>query len=282
MPLITLLSDWGQDDPYLAEVKLRICSLMPDCRILDISHGLERDDLVGAAFMMHSLYPAMPEGAIHILGMQDIAGSNLPHLAVRFGSQVFLAADNGFFEYFGWISGRKPDEIYEIDVCQEPDFEGLDVYTFPSRDLFPKVAAMLARGEGLERLGHQVSLSLKAMPSPKKSVRVLKDGYGKPIGCWMTGEILYIDRFGNACTNIRKSDYEEWIREYPFNCIYIGGKKLKKPPVKAYQDVSEGSLLGLFLKNGFLEISICGGHAANLLGLRRGSAVSVAFGQEAD
>ncbi len=278
MPLITLLSDWGLDDPYLAEVKLRLYALMPDCRILDISHGLAKDDLIAAAFMMNNLYPVVPEGSIHLLGVQDIAGANCPHVVVRIGSQYFIALDNGFFEYFHWISGRQAEEVYEIDIWQDPDFDGNDVYTFPSRDLFPKVAAMLAEGRPLDQIGHSVSLSMKVLPMPMMKIREAKDSNGNRIGCRIYGQILYVDHFGNVCTNIRKSDYDCWIKQFPFTGITIGSKRLKKPPVKAYRDVGEGALLSLFLKNGFLEVSICGGNAAQLLGLRKESTVTVDFG----
>ncbi len=279
MPLITLLSDWGQDDYYLAEVKLRLHALLPDCHVLDISHGLHRDDLLSAAFVMYNLYSSMPENTVHILGIQDIASVGRPHLLVRAGGQYFIGADNGFFEYFQWISGRKVDEVREIEVWQDSDFTGIDVYTFPSRDLFPKVAAMIVQGCDLDQIGHPVQLELKALQNPMSNRVMEKDKGGSQIGCRINGNVLYIDHFGNACTNIRKSEYEECLRQYPFSYMVVNGKKVYKAPVRAYQDLTEGSLLGIFLKNGFLEISIHGDHAANLLGLSRGSRVNILFGQ---
>ena len=276
MPLISLLSDWGQEDHYLAEVKLRLYTCVPDCRILDISHGLKRNDLLSADFMISDLLPSMPEGSVHIIGIQDISSEDYVHVAARAGSQFIIGTDSGFFEYFQWISGRKVDEVRLIGSGMDA---GGDSCTFPSRDFFPEVAARLIRTGSLDGVGVPGSLSPKVMASPMAVKVTEKDREGNAIGCRLNGKVLYVDHFGNACTNIRKSQYQECLSQYPFTCMTVNGKRLSKPPVRSYQDVAEGSLLGLFLKNGFLEVSINGDRMADLLGFGPSSQVNILFGQ---
>ena len=254
MPLISLLSDWGQEDHYLAEVKLRLYTCVPDCRILDISHGLKRNDLLSAAFMISDLLPSMPEGSVHIIGIQDISSEDYVHVAARAGSQFIIGTDSGFFEYFQWISGRKVDEVRLIGSGMDA---GGDSCTFPSRDFFPEVAARLIRTGSLDGVGVPGSLSPKVMASPMAVKVTEKDREGNTIG----------------------SQYQECLSQYPFTCMTVNGKRLSKPPVRSYQDVAEGSLLGLFLKNGFLEVSINGDRMADLLGFGPSSQVNILFGQ---
>ena len=261
---VSLLSDWGTADYYVSVVKAKLYAYIPDVRIVDISHRVFRDDIYSAAFMMLNAYPYFPDDTSHIIGVNGIASVKTPHLVVRFENQWFIGADNGFFSALQVFTGKSLQEVYEIDLWQETD-----IYTFPGRDLFPKAAALLAAHRPMVEIGRPFTLNLKKLNYIGAQKTPEKDRFGRQIGIRLLGRVLYIDSFGNICTNITRSLYESCLKEYPVKDLYIGGQRIPFKLSKAYMDVEEGDFAFIFLENGFLEISINRGFASDYLGVDR-------------
>ena len=256
MPVITLTSDWGTKDHYLASVKGAILKQIPEGRIIDISHHIPPHDLTQAAFVLKNCYRDFPEGSIHIIGVSSEESDQHPHTAVFTQGQYFIGSDNGIFSL---IFDEMPEKIVEIGLMQDSEF-----FTFSSRDRFVKAAAMLAGGEDIEKLGHvRDTLVEKILFAPVIEPNVIK------------GMVIYIDNYRNAITNISWEKFKEIGKTRKFT-ISFRGEEIHNL-CDSYSDVPVGEILALFGCNGHLEIAMNHAKASNLLGLHHSDPVRVEF-----
>ena len=245
MPIITLLSDWGLTDHYVASVKGAILSRIPDAVIVDISHNIRLFDIKHASFVMRNAWHTFPVGTIHIIGVDSIESDKHPHVIVKSEGHYFIGADTGLISL---ILNDKPEQIISISVNQDSGY-----YTFPARDRFVKVATLLATGTPMGELGETLaSLNPKTLLQPDFDGKVI---YGK---------VMHIDHYENVFVNITDRFVKECMGKNPYSITY---KKEKIPLVKAYGDVREGYTCALFASNGFLQIAVNRGRAASLLGV---------------
>ena len=183
MPVITLTSDWGTKDHYLASVKGTILKQVPEARIIDISHQIPPHNLTEAAFVLKNCYRDFPPGTIHIIGVSTEESEKNPHTAVFADGQYFIGADNGIFSL---LFEKGADKVVEITLMQDSEF-----FTFSSRDRFVKAAALLAAGEDISKLGtEREALNQKILFAPVVDANVIK------------GMVIYIDNYENVITNI--------------------------------------------------------------------------------
>ncbi|HSN50048.1 MAG TPA: SAM-dependent chlorinase/fluorinase [Bacteroidales bacterium] len=249
MPIITLTSDWGIKDHYVAAVKGSIYKLLPDACIVDISHDIPAFDLNQAAFIIRNFYHDFPEGSIHILGINTEASIETPHTIVFQDGHYFIGADNGIFSL---IFDKTPEKIIEIDVIQDTDY-----FTFPTRDVFVKVACHIASGKPLEEMGR-----------PKTSV-VRKMSFQPVIdGNLIKGKVIYVDNYENVFTNITDSFLKCHLKGKKFAITFRSAGYRITSLSKSYKDVVEGEMLALISAYGHLEIAINQGKASSLLGLK--------------
>jgi S-adenosyl-L-methionine hydrolase (adenosine-forming) len=254
MAIITLTSDWGLRDPYIGSVKGAILRQHPEAIIVDISHSIEPFNLNQAAFIIRNTYRSFPQGTIHILGLNEEASIETPHTLVIHEGQFFIGADNGIFSL---IFDEKPEQILEIDVMQDSDY-----YTFPSRDVFAKVACHIAQGKPYGELGHP-----KKSVMEKISFRPVTDSQS------IRGNVIYIDHYQNAYTNITEKHFREVVKNRKFAISFITYRI--EQIRKSYLDVPPGEILALFTTGGYLQIAMREGNASGLLGLKLGSPVMV-------
>jgi S-adenosylmethionine hydrolase len=245
MPIITLLSDWGLTDHYVASVKGAILSRVPEAVIVDISHNIRLFDIKHASFVMRNAWHNFPEGTIHIIGVDSIESDKHPHIIVKSEGHYFIGADTGLISI---ILNEKPEKIIAISVTQDSGY-----FTFPARDRFVKVATLLAKGANMDELGEPLlSLNTKTLLQP--------DFDGKTI----YGKVMHIDNYENIFVNITDKYIRECLGKSPFQVIC---KKDTIPIVKAYGDVREGFTCALFASNSYLQIAVNRGRAASLLGM---------------
>lgn len=258
MVIISLTSDWGLKDHYLAAVKGSIYSHIPDARIVDISHNIPSFDLNQTSFVIRNSYKYFPKGSIHIIGVKSDASISTPHTAVLYDGYYFIGADNGIFSL---IFDHEPEKIVEIDIMQDSDY-----FTFSTRDVFVIAAAHLAKGKPIEELGIvKESLDQKMSFLPVIDKNAIK------------GKIIYVDNYENAITNITESLFQEHVGKKKFSIGFrTPGYSIKKIS-KSYDDVPEGEMLAIFSSGSHLEIAINLGKASSLLGLRLGDDVRVEF-----
>ena len=256
MAIITLTSDWGLKDHYTGAVKGAILRLLPDAHIVDISHCIPAFDLNQAAFIVRNFYRNFPEGTIHILAINTEAAIETPHTLVYHHGHYFIGADNGIFSL---LFDEKPAKIIELDIIQDSDY-----FTFPSRDVFVKVACHIASGKPIETLGH-----------PKDNV--LQKMAFRPViqGDLIKGKVIYIDNYENVFVNITESLFRSIVKNRKFVITFRSPNYRISTISKSYKDVNPGEMLALFSTSGHLEIAIRESKACSLLGLKMDQLVSV-------
>lgn len=256
MAIITITSDWGLKDHYLASVKGAIYSRLPQAVLVDISHQISHYNIMEAAFVLKNALRNFPEGTVHIIGVDSEASVAHPHTVVSAYGQYFIGADSGIFSL---IFDKQPDAIFEITTFQESD-----VFTFPARDVFVKVACHLATGLPPEEIGVR-----------RSDVNQLKvfNPVIEPDG--IRGVAIYIDGHENVITNITRDDFAKVGRGRKF-AIFFRGEELDRIQT-AYSDVPQGEVLALFGATNYLEIAIHKGNAAGLLGLNINESIRIEF-----
>lgn len=253
--IVTLTTDWGTKDHYVAAVKGKLLSLVnEEILIVDITHQITPLRIFDAAFVLKNCMDFYPAGTIHILGVRSEASPKTPHLLVEHNNCFFIGADNGIFP----LLFDKPDNIFEIEMYQDSDF-----FTFPTRDVFVKVAAAIINGESPQKVG----------PKIKKLNSDLGVFTPADTPTSISGVVIYIDNFGNIITNITVEKFRQVVRNLSFT-ITLRGYEIYTIS-DSYQDVQHGELVALFNSSGLLEIAQNDGNAAAILGLRFNDMVKV-------
>jgi len=270
MNLITITSDWGANDHYSAAVKTKIYKYAPTVKIVDITHHVPVFDIGKAAYFIRNVYPYSPDGTVHIIGINTIADKNSAHLIVCYQNQFFVGTDNGIFSLL-FPKGEIPSEVYEITEMQDHDS-----FTFPSRDLFAKIAAFLASGTPPNQLGKPTQIHNHITPS-FPIIRYEKKSDEHILHAEIVGEVTYIDRYENVNTNIHQSLFDDLKSQFSHFEIFFGGSESVRKISAAYSDVGISNILALFASDGYLQIAQNQANAASLLGIKKHTQIIVRF-----
>lgn len=259
-PIITLTTDFGTRDAYVAAMKGTIASMHPDARIIDITHDISPQDVMEAAFVLKQAYPFFPPDTVHVAVVDPGVGTARRGIAVQSGGQYFVGPDNGL------LALVQDSPFEEAVVLDRPDFWRVKTpsSTFHGRDVFAPVATHLARGIKLTDMGSRIE-SL----SPLHWALPIVDQQG------FQGWVVHIDRYGNCITNVTAGDFVELRRDRGMKCI-TGGVILREL-FSTYAEVDSGEPVLLANSSGLLEIAVNGGSAAQLFGIRKGASVKIVF-----
>ena len=258
MAIISITSDWGIKDHYLAAVKGSIHTHIPNAEIIDVSHNIPSFDLNQTSFIIRNSYKYFPKGSIHIIGVKSDASIKTPHTAVLYDGHYFIGADNGIFSL---IFDHDPEKIVEIDIIQDSDS-----FTFSTRDVFVMAAAHIAKGEPIENLGIlKESLMQKMSFAPVLEKNTIK------------GKVIYVDTYENLITNITEATFRQQLGKKAFSIVFRTPGYIISKISKSYDDVPEGEMLALFGSGGHLEIAINLGKASSLLGVHIDDIVRIEF-----
>lgn len=253
--LITLTTDFGWRDSYVAEMKGVILSCHPEARIVDISHDIKPQDIDEAAWVLERAYRHFPPRTIHVVVIDPGVGSERAVLGVKTKKYLFLAPDNGVLKM---IFHHDP-EPEVIRITNDSYFLKVLSSTFHGRDIFAPVAAALSKGTSISSLGEVSSDFIRG------EVPVLTRNPNR-----VTGEIVYVDGFGNGMTNIGRDDIirteKTRIRIESLQAI---------PLVNTFTDVAEGQPLAYIGSYGTVEIAVRNGNARILLAYHKGDHVTV-------
>ena len=251
MAIITLTTDWGLKDHYLASVKGSLLKEIANIQIIDISHDIHPFDTYQASYVLKSAFVNFPDNTIHIIGVNSDASINTPHIAIRCCNQYFIGADNGIFSM---MFSDKSIEIVELEILQESD-----KYTFSTKDVFIKAAKKIAEGDDFKSLGNIRTSIRKAMtfaPVIEMDSNIIT----------ISGKVIYIDRYENAIININEDLFEEYVGNKKFTINFHSFDDITEIS-KSYLDVPAGEICVLFDSNNLMEISMNQGNASSLLGL---------------
>lgn len=252
-PIITLLTDFGQQDGYVGVMKGVISSIAPNARIIDISHEVQPQDLRSAAFLIYKSFRYFPEGSIHVVVVDPGVGSARKIIHVSANGHSFLAPDNGVMAWiFEEFSDARVTSVTNRDLFL-PEVS----QTFHGRDIFAPVSAHLAKGVLPDEIGEQ---SLDFQKGYFPSLIISEDH--------IAGEIVYVDRFGNLITNIPVNNLHR-------DQVTVLGKASISGLSTSYNTVPAKALLAIKGSSGFLEIAINGDSAQKALGCQIGAPVQV-------
>ena len=260
-PTLTLTTDFGTRDAYVAAMKGTILGINPSVRMVDITHSITPQDVMEAAFVLKGAVPFFPKGTVHLVVVDPGVGTSRRAIALKAHGHWFVGPDNGVFTLL--LNGSAPDEIVVLD---RPEYWRIPEpsMTFHGRDLFAPVAAHLLAGRTLAEVGSPI----EAM-APLHWALPIIDEQG------VRGWVVHIDRFGNCITNITRSAFEEARRGRPLKCF--AGNTTLNQILNTYADTATGEPLLLFGSDDFLEIAIHAGNAAELLSIRKGAPVNIVF-----
>jgi S-adenosylmethionine hydrolase len=257
--IITLTTDFGQEDAFVGVMKGVIAGVNPSARVTDLTHAIPPFDIVQAAFRLRQAYPYFPKGTVHVAVVDPGVGGERRIVAMESGGHLFLAPDNGTLAVVEEESGRA-----ELVSVTEPRFFLLEVSaSFHGRDIFAPVAAHLAAGTPLSELGPALA-ALEPLQFPRPAFNA--DGS-------LDGAVLWADHFGNLATNISLSLLSEHFLD-PSVRVEIAGKRIERIR-RTYSDAAAGELLAMIGSFGMLEIAVRQGDAARTLGAGPGTPVRV-------
>lgn len=242
--VIALLTDFGRDTPYLAQLKGVILGINPTAVLIDLTHSVRPQGITEAAFILKTSYQYFPKGTIFLVVVDPGVGSGRKLICLATRDYLFLGPDNGVLSII-----ESPITLREI--TNQKYFRSPVSPTFHGRDILGPVAAYLSLGLNPTRLGPALR-TIKKLLLPDPVV----------IGKTIRGEIIFIDHFGNLVTNIplklvKEQDYDKVV-------IKIKGKVIKGIS-QTYADKPVGQLMALFGSSDYLEIAVNQGSAAATL-----------------
>ncbi len=254
--MITLLTDFGLSDPYVASMKGVILSINPNAKIIDISHLVPRHDVFYGALLLWSTYKYFPKSTIHVVVVDPGVGTKRKAIIIKSKNYYFVGPDNGVLTLAAF-----DDCIEEVFVIKKDSRFIADrvSHTFHGRDIFAPIAAYLSNGVKVEELGLKIDVD--------DIVRIKMPEY-RVLDNKVLGEVIYIDNFGNLVTSISSDIVDDGLLKYGVKYkIRIKGKVITAPLVKAYGEVGKDMPLIIPDSFGLIEISINLGSAKERLGV---------------
>jgi len=259
--IVTLTTDWSTNDYYTGIVKALIISKCKDVSIIDISHNIQPYSIPQAAFIVKSVYKNFPLGTIHIIGVNSINSKNNSVLVVVIENQYFITSNNGFIDLL-LSENQEIQEIYEFKIAKN--------ISFPEKDIFTEIACKIINNENISDFSvdkNKINLISNLLPIiNEKSI---------------SGNIIYIDSYGNIITNITKNLFQENIAyAYYAYCIIINNSPLIKITTISdnYDSVKKGELVAIFNSLGLLEIAQRNGNFAQMFAIDYSSPILIIFG----
>lgn len=273
MQIITLTTDLGLTDHYVASLKGQLYSSLAEVNIVDISHDIQPFNIAQAAFFVNNVLRDFPPGTVHFLGVDALPQisignpeSNLYPTVMKLDGHYFVGCDNGIFSL---INGYKnAEKIVRID-----DFSSKFALRFPTRYIYlPTIVKLIENRGNLDELGEPVDHVKKVFTTqPILEKNLIK------------GSVIHLDKYGNVIVNITEKLFNEIGNGNPFTIYFKNSQYFIESISKNYYEVPTAEKLALFNESGYLEIAINkgvrgnGGGAGSLLGLGVGDTIRMEF-----
>jgi S-adenosylmethionine hydrolase len=258
MAVITLTTDWGIRDYYVAALKGQLISLCSEAQIVDMSHTIEHFDILEASYILSNCYDKFPQGTIHFIGMRGSKQPDQPHgyLLVKCRGHYFIGYDSGTFYL---ALGDEEKEIYQLDVSPHQSI-------YMASEQLCNIISSLVKGAPANSLGTRTDELLKiynAQPtSDHTSIR---------------GSVIHVDQFYNVVSNITKDLFERVGGSRPFTVAVRGHDHQLKKYHRNYDENGEGELVIIFNEKGNLVLALNRARASRLFGLKRLDPIRIEF-----
>ncbi|MGA2784179.1 MAG: S-adenosyl-l-methionine hydroxide adenosyltransferase family protein [Candidatus Bathyarchaeia archaeon] len=260
-PVISLLSDFGLVDPFVAEMKAVILSICPMARIVDISHEVDKFSIRMGAFLLAEAAPAFQEGAVHVAVVDPGVGGSRRAIVIKTRRAAYVGPDNGLL-----LPAALSDGLLGVFEITNRSMMRREIsLTFHGRDIFAPAAAHLASGRLPEEFGPEIT-------------EYVKSPYSEPVfeRNAVICEILHVDRFGNIVTNLSQNSLSQHNNNLTDKIILsVGSRKFSARIVGTFSDLREGEIGALFGSHGFLEVAAREKSAAEKLRVNRGIPVHI-------
>ena len=255
MAIVTLLTDSGETDHYVAAIKAKILGINPGLTLVDISHKIQPCDIAHGAFVLNSVFRDFPKGTVHLVGVDSTGLAESAAIGLQLEDHFFVGPDNGLF---GLISDKQHQQLVDINSINPIST------SFPEKEIFAPASAKLASGVSITTLGKPMTTFKKMIGRSVKATRKL-----------IAGHVVRVDNFGNLITNISKTDFDILSKGKTFT-VQFSGEKFRRIHSNYFQ-ADQGDCFLIFNSTGFLEIGIYKGRANDLLGMDYDSSVNITF-----
>jgi S-adenosylmethionine hydrolase len=251
MALITLTTEWREDDFFHGILRGKLSSSCPDAVVVNNAGAIPPLNIMHGAFVIRNTFSHYPEGTIHLVFVSSEGSGNQPHLLVKARGHWFIGADNGIFNL---ILNSEPDLI--VNLKNEDNADEIT--------LFVRTAAAILAGKPAEKLGAKVSGLSERVP--------LRATIDRNV---IIGSVIFIDSYGNAITNITREVFSRVFDGRAFRILIKSNKYYTEKISKLYSDEPVGEIVTLFNMVDLLEVSINGANLCQLFGVDTGDAVRV-------
>jgi S-adenosylmethionine hydrolase len=255
--IVTFTTDFGYSDGYVGAMKGVVLSLAPGATLVDITHGIPAQDVIGGAMALAQAAPLFPSGTIHVAVVDPGVGGARADIVVEAQGAWFIGPDNGVLS----LAAAPPRRIHRIEA---PGFRREPVSpTFHGRDVFAPTAGRLAAGEPASAAGSTLA-ELVELDAPLV----------RRVGDRVEGAVTHVDAFGNLLTSLAAHLVPEGAQ------VEVAGREGTFHPSlgKTFADVAPGALVAYIGSSGLLEIGLRDGSAARMIGAARGSPVRLRRG----
>lgn len=259
--LISMTTDFGYDGPFVGVMKGVIYTINPHVNIVDLTHNIHPQNIQEAAFTIGMNCSYFPKNSIHVVVVDPGVGSERRPLLVVADEHYFIGPDNGVFSY---LYKHASKDLRVIHITSEHLFLKKDSPTFQGRDVFSPCAAWLSTGLEVNKFGETITdYHIVQLPAAVRQSSLL-----------IQGEVFFTDRFGNAITNITKTDIDDLRRAQAGDIkILLKGNDIQ---LREYYSQAAGSgMSALINSSGHLEVFIYRGSAALEYNILPGDEVKV-------
>jgi S-adenosylmethionine hydrolase len=258
MGILTLLSDFGTIDHYVAALKAKILTINPAQVIVDISHHIEPFNIAHGYHVINSVYQDFPKGTVHLIAVDSHGTRSGRYQVARQKGHYFICADNGLLSL---LTDGDPEQL--IDLPLHPDS------TSPARDIMVPAAVALAQGSSMAEIGELADGMVQLI---NRQLRLNDHS--------ITGHVVHVDHYGNLITDITKDSVEAIGHGRNFT-IHFNREVIDRLSTR-FNQPNEGDSVALFNRQGCLTIGINKGHASELLGMYFDSPVEIRFAPDND
>ncbi len=253
--VITLLTDFGTQDYFVASMKGVILSINPEANIVDITHDVPPQDVHRAALILWACYKYFPQGTIHVVVVDPGVGTERRPILVKTRNYYFIGPDNGVLS----LAAEEDGVVEILDLAKMCRAARRRVsHTFHGRDIFAPAAAYLSLGVSPQELGEPVRDYVRLSVEPPRRIGE------RELEC----RVIYIDRFGNVYTNIREDLLRDLKNVSRIAVTLPDGRVIKMPLCKAYGYVAPGEDVAVINSEGFLELAVNFGRFSDKYGVR--------------
>ncbi|HKP48001.1 MAG TPA: SAM-dependent chlorinase/fluorinase [Pyrinomonadaceae bacterium] len=257
-PLITLITDFGYSDYFVAAMKGVILTINPKANIIDITHEIPAQDIQSGAFTIFAAHSSFAAGTIHVAVVDPGVGSQRRPILIETAGQFFIGPDNGLFSY---VCEKSTPRVFHLD---KPGYFRQPVsQTFNGRDVFAPMAAWLSLGLKPEKLGTATETYEKLEPL---SAETSAEGS-------IHGRIINVDHFGNCVTNITRRELSDEMTTKLK--LLIGDHSIDTFRQFFAEEKNNRRPFAVWGSAGFLEIAIRNGSAAKQLSLKKGDTLII-------